>query len=53
MNSLNFLREKPAENWIDYFVDSEKFSALLNAKGRFSDIIVKFSPIVQFSFNLL
>uniref|UniRef100_A0A0R3RGG2 Nucleolar protein 56 n=1 Tax=Elaeophora elaphi TaxID=1147741 RepID=A0A0R3RGG2_9BILA len=30
MNNLNFLREKPPLNWLDYFVDRKKFGKFLD-----------------------
>ncbi|VDO51135.1 unnamed protein product [Brugia timori] len=32
MNNLNFLREEPPLNWLDYFVDRKKFGKFLEAE---------------------
>ncbi|VDN30712.1 unnamed protein product [Gongylonema pulchrum] len=32
MNNLNFLREQPLLNWLDYFVDRARLSALLRTE---------------------
>lgn len=41
MNALNFLRETPLDNWLDYFVDPKKVNKLLEQRepGTFTQSI--------------
>uniref|UniRef100_A0A914UP08 Uncharacterized protein n=1 Tax=Plectus sambesii TaxID=2011161 RepID=A0A914UP08_9BILA len=47
MNALNFLRETPLDNWLDYFVDSKKIAALLEQREN-NDSVTIARLLVQF-----